>query len=803
MKLKKILFSLAAALCMLALTNAVFPTKAATINNLNPDDKDSLYNAVINANNGDVIDLSGGSFLINDHGSDAAPWPINKAIIIKNGTVNLRRGGIILGADVTFNDVEFIFANPIRNVIAANGYTLTLNNPRISPIAQQAHLFCGGMIAKNNVIGSVSKVSLPNSGPHGKVIINGSNVKLGNIYAGHISTDGTAKTYSIPATISVNTTGSSSIGLSKTDTISGTKYTVKEGIYASGAMETPGPGLTFDTSYVQMPPVPVESLPNAPVVSGKVTINISNSAVPRINGATSSSTYNSEVVFNGGESLVKNITFKDVGSLNIKTGKLEPSASSSLMNTNVTAAEGTRLGLIPLSSNIFTEINNLSGGGTIILGKEQQLFINGNASGSYKIGIGNGAYNNDTSSVSPVENFTYVNATMGSENATFTLLPYLQNNKIVLQHDGKGQWQAVVLTAPEPVKHNITVSASPAEGGKVTSSVASAQKGDTVNITANANSGWRFTGWKVLSGSVSVNKASSASASFTMPDTTVNVQATFEAMPTAPEGAPTGVIVYKSNATGIGIKWNAVKGAAQYEVWRATSTNGAYTKIATVTGTSRVDNNRAVGTRYYYKIRAKNGTSYSPYSAVSNYMLTLAKPTNLTSKSVNAFRLRVDWKAVQGATHYEIWRSYSKTGGFKRIAIIPSANLHRIDSGLQTSLPYYYKVRAKTGNSYSAYSDVVMGRTLVLTTGNINLSKISSTQVRLTWNKTLEASGYEIYRQDGGKGAYRRVGSTTNLNYNTGGLQKGQTYYFRIRAYRLINGERIYGRYSNSKIVKM
>ena len=53
------------------------------------------------------------------------------------------------------------------------------------------------------------------------------------------------------------------------------------------------------------------------------------------------------------------------------------------------------------------------------------------------------------------------------------------------------------------------------------------------------------------------------------------------------------------------LKWNAVTGAAKYEVYRARSRSGDYIKYATVTGTSYTNTSYIEnGTTYYYKVRA-------------------------------------------------------------------------------------------------------------------------------------------------------------------------------------------------------
>ena len=81
------------------------------------------------------------------------------------------------------------------------------------------------------------------------------------------------------------------------------------------------------------------------------------------------------------------------------------------------------------------------------------------------------------------------------------------------------------------------------------------------------------------------------------------------------------------------LKWNAVTGAAKYEVYRARSRSGEYIKYSTVTGTSYTNISYIEnGNTYYYKVRAldANGTAGAWSSIVS---VTYRKPAAATAAS--------------------------------------------------------------------------------------------------------------------------------------------------------------------------
>ena len=66
------------------------------------------------------------------------------------------------------------------------------------------------------------------------------------------------------------------------------------------------------------------------------------------------------------------------------------------------------------------------------------------------------------------------------------------------------------------------------------------------------------------------------------------------------------------------VSWKAVDGAVEYEVYRATSKNGTYSKVKTTTKTSYTNTSATAGKTYYYKViaAASKSSADSAYSSV-------------------------------------------------------------------------------------------------------------------------------------------------------------------------------------------
>ena len=72
--------------------------------------------------------------------------------------------------------------------------------------------------------------------------------------------------------------------------------------------------------------------------------------------------------------------------------------------------------------------------------------------------------------------------------------------------------------------------------------------------------------------------------------------------------------------------------------------------------------------------------------------------------------------------------------------------------------------------------------------------KAGKRQVTLTWNKVAGANGYIIYRSTKKNSGYKNVKTITNgttLKWTNKKLRKGRRYYFKVKAYRNVNGKKV------------
>ncbi len=235
------------------------------------------------------------------------------------------------------------------------------------------------------------------------------------------------------------------------------------------------------------------------------------------------------------------------------------------------------------------------------------------------------------------------------------------------------------------------------------------------------------------------------------------------------------------------LKWNAVSGAAKYEVYRARSKNGDYIKYSTVTGTNYTNTSYIEnGNTYYYKVRAldANGTAGAWSSIVSvTYKQTLSAPT-VTGGNDSQGRPTLKWKAVTGAAKYEVYRARSRSGEYIKYSTVTGTS-YTNTSYIENGNTYYYKVRAlKSDGTAGAWSSVVsVTYKQTLSAPAVTGGNDAQGRPTLKWNAVSGAAKYEVYRARSKDGDYIKYSTVTGTSYtNISYIENGNTYYYKVRA---------------------
>ena len=259
--------------------------------------------------------------------------------------------------------------------------------------------------------------------------------------------------------------------------------------------------------------------------------------------------------------------------------------------------------------------------------------------------------------------------------------------------------------------------------------------------------------------------------------------------------------------TGILLNWTKASGADRYNVYRSDSKGGDYKYIESVLGGQLTYEDKDVeeGKTYYYKIRAYKRVDgvvyYGGYSG--NEGMTLLDTPKLEASPSSGVTMKLKWDKVDGAYAYEIYRSTGTADNYTYVKTTTGTSTS--DTKLTAGTRYYYQIRAykeKDGRTnYSKYkSDVAV----TLATPTLSELTTTETGILLNWTKASGADRYNVYRSESRDGDYRYIESVLGgqLTYEDKDVEEGKTYYYKIRAYKRVDGVVYYGGYSKEAFIK-
>ena len=158
---------------------------------------------------------------------------------------------------------------------------------------------------------------------------------------------------------------------------------------------------------------------------------------------------------------------------------------------------------------------------------------------------------------------------------------------------------------------------------------------------------------------------------------------------------------------------------------------------------------------------------------------------NTAASTVRA--VKITWNKVSGADGYVVYKYNPSTKKFARVKLTKSNAYY--EGNLAAGTSYKYGVRAyKTVNGKEVLSPSC---SQILTSTNpsvVSFSlKSSSNKVTIKWNKLSGVTGYKIYYK-------------TSANGKWVGLKKGKTYYFTVKAYRVVGGKTYNGSFVTKSV---
>ena len=185
-----------------------------------------------------------------------------------------------------------------------------------------------------------------------------------------------------------------------------------------------------------------------------------------------------------------------------------------------------------------------------------------------------------------------------------------------------------------------------------------------------------------------------------------------------------------------------------------------------------------------------------------------SSPQNLKTKVLNYKTIQVSWTGTDYADSYNVYRK-TGSGNWKKIASGITGVSYK-DTKAVTGTTYSYTVRAVSytwGKAVLSNYDRsgVRGKAKLTAVSLTSVKNAGKNTVKVSWKKVTGANGYRVYRSTSKNGEYTSAGfikKGSTVTFKDKKVSEGKTYYYKIRAYRIVNGKRVYGPYSAVKSVK-
>ena len=146
----------------------------------------------------------------------------------------------------------------------------------------------------------------------------------------------------------------------------------------------------------------------------------------------------------------------------------------------------------------------------------------------------------------------------------------------------------------------------------------------------------------------------------------------------------------------------------------------------------------------------------------------------------------ITWEEAENAEYYVIYKAVDTPESF-RVINTRVLGLSFTDTPAASGREFYYKVAAGNGNLWGTPSTEVKGFALKGTPKpptSVTASTNVIGHIDLTWDKVINATGYNVYRCDVKYGTYEKINTApiTNLNYTDTAVSPDDAYYYKIVA---------------------
>ena len=260
-------------------------------------------------------------------------------------------------------------------------------------------------------------------------------------------------------------------------------------------------------------------------------------------------------------------------------------------------------------------------------------------------------------------------------------------------------------------------------------------------------------------------------------------------------------LTYKS----IQLTWDA-QSVDGYKIYRQNTKTGEWIYLNTTTENTYVVNGVKTGLVYSYKVIPFKTIDGNIVEATDSNIATgqamLQGTPNITIENIGLTQFKVSWEPLEGATRYIIYRKTADTEYKKIITLGKDATSYTSFSMVPNTYTYCVKAARYDGSErvMSEPSNEVHGIS-GCAQPVLQLTKTSDTSIQLSWEAIEGMKYYEIHRAQE-DGNFRRWKVTSDTQIENKNLKPG-TYTYKVLAYRVYNGTKLYSPESDSQSITL
>ena len=258
------------------------------------------------------------------------------------------------------------------------------------------------------------------------------------------------------------------------------------------------------------------------------------------------------------------------------------------------------------------------------------------------------------------------------------------------------------------------------------------------------------------------------------------------------------------------VTWNAVDGADGYLFYFKKATSEKWSSPISCTETSYTRKDLASNVKYNFKVVSYVEVEGEKYFNADDFA-TVSLSTKKNVKAPETVKatlsggyddVKISWTKSEGADGYYVHMKKAGATSYTRIATTTKLSYTKknLADGVKYTFkvtPYYMDDDAKVKGYYSKTATA----TTLKKVATPKVVKSTSKKVKVSWTNIAGETGYQISRST------KKTGTNIVSTYATTSgktkkltVTKGKKYYYKVRAYKTVDGKKIYGPWSTAKV---